>query len=452
MNKKILKLMMVPAICTALTACDETATSIDENTTTNGEEVTTEEVTSEITSEVTSETISTISGVNVESDEDLAVVNMLDAYKEGDLLEDAFAGSFSMESNSDISIDASVEDKVYEDGDVTFSADLQNSSMINSYISDEQSSIYAQTTLIGDISFTEYSEELVEDEYVLVEVGLDTDLDLTGRAEMSDATYVTLEGKLPSTNVQPVDSMTEETQEEIDARSNFDYKGYSELNYDDYGLMLTTLLNGDGETQEGVIDGFETMVDLEDDEVYVELYNFLTGKTDNGIIDSSVKLNTDDSITFDISMDLNQVNILGAVSGDLIISALSEGLNLDEEDMLDELSLNIGGSDKKFEVSLTFDENYLPQSFDVDINLDETEIEMSKDSVENPGTYDTNLLMTLSDFEIESSAEFTFGTSVEKQGFTNEEKSEIEDNGENITEFINDAYTELTDILVDLIG
>ena len=443
MKKSFLKLLLVPAICTALTACDDVVDTSSSNINTSS---TSAEVTSEISSEVST------TGIVPETDEDQAVINIMNSYKDGNKLEEAFSSGFSFGATSDVKFDLETEDRLDEYNDITFSTDFVSSSTINSYVSGEESSLYVESSIAGDLSLTDYYEsyENGEDDGVYVQEELNTDFDLVGKAEVSDATYVMASGTLPGENFQDVESAIDETPEELEARSNFLYEGYSELDYASYITMIDDILSG---IEEASADTEEEemlpMIDLQDEEVYLSVYNFLTGRDENGLIETSIELNSDGTITFDFTLDLNQINILGAYSGDILISAIGQAMGIDEEDLLDELTVFIGSYDKKFEVSLTLDEEYLPMSFDMDVNLNNTEIEMTKDS-EEEDAFETDYLITLNYMEFKYESDFAFGSEVEKLGFSDEEKDEIEENGENITDFINDGYTTLVNSLIGI--
>lgn len=457
MKKTFLKLLLVPAICTALTACDDVVDTSSSNINTSS---TSAEVTSEISSEVNSETTSEVSttGIVPVTDEDQAVINILNSYKDGNKLEEAFSSGFSIGSTSTVKIDMDTENKIVENNDITFSTDFVNTSLVNSYIGEEESSLYVESSMVGDVAVTDYYIDYDGDEETYQE-GLNTDFDLTGKAEISEATYVMASGKLPSDNFQPVDAMTEETSEELEARSNYLFEGYSELDYAAYISMIDGLINGteeepvDMEAQSEDTEDEQAfpILDLEDEEVYLGIYNFLTGRDENGLIDTSIDLNSDGTITFDFDLDLNQINLLGAYGGDVLISAIEQIFGAEEGTMMDELTMYVGGLDKKFEVSLTLDEEYLPYSFDMDINLDDTQIVMTKEVESDEGTESMDYTINLNEMKVEFESDFTFGSEVEKLGFTDEEKDDIEENGDVITEFINDGYTTLTNLLIGIV-
>jgi len=457
MKKTFLKLLLVPAICTALTACDDVVDTSSSNINTSS---TSAEVTSEISSEVNSETTSEVSttGIVPVTDEDQAVINILNSYKDGNKLEEAFSSSFSIGTKSTVKIDVDTENKIVENNDITFSTDFVNTSLVNSYIGEEESSLYVESSMVGDVAATDYYIDYDGDEETYQE-GLNTDFDLTGKAEIGEATYVMAYGKLPSDNFQPVDAMTEETSEELEARSNYLFEGYSELDYAAYISMIDGLLNGteeepvDMEAQSEDTEDEQAfpILDLEDEEVYLGVYNFLTGRDENGLIDTSIDLNSDGTITFDFDLDLNQINLLGEVGGDVLISAIEQIFGAEEGTMMDELKMYVGGLDKKFEVSLTLDEEYLPYSFDMDINLDDTKIVMTKEVESDEGTESMDYTINLNEMKVEFESDFTFGSEVEKLGFTDEEKDDIEENGDVITEFINDGYTTLTNLLIGIV-
>lgn len=439
MKKTFWKLMLVPAICTALTACDDNASL----STDLGESLTTGETSSDVsTIENSSSPI-----IVPENDTDRAVIDILDTYKNEDILENMMAGSFEMSSESDFKIDMSTLDKVNDNNDSTYKTDMHNSNLLNSFVSEEGNSLYMETSLAGDLAFSEYEEELVEDKVVPVQVGLDTDLDVTGRTELSDATYVSVLGKLPSTNIQPVDEMTEETPEEIAARSNFDFKGYSSLNYESYETMLTNILSQiqanpiNEETIKAADEDSISFMDLDNDEEYLSMYNFLTGRKENGWVITSVDLNEDGTTSLNFSVDLEKVNIVGATSGKFIIYSLQSmlGTDVNIDEFIDDMSVIIKGPDKDMSLSITLDKDYLPLGVDVNINLDDTDIELKKDS-ETENAYDMNYQIRLNYYELSSKYTFAFGDAVTKKGFTDEEKADIKENGQDVTESINEVY------------
>ncbi len=449
MKKAFLKLLLVPAICTALTACgdvESTYSNISNSSNDSGE----------TTSETTSVgDVSYPAGIVPATNKDLAVIDILNSYKEGNKLEDAFSSGFSVETTSNVKFDLETEDKIKETNDITFSTDFVNTSLVNSYVGEDESSLYVESSIVGDVSVTDYydTNEDGEGESVYVQEGLNTDFDLVGKAEISDATYVKASGKLPSENFQDVESMTAETPEELAERSNFLFQGYStEYGYESYFTMIAGLLSGTEEPAEMKVNAEDEedlpILDLNDDETYLGVYNFLTGRDENGYIKTTIDLNSDGTITLDFELDLNQINLFGAYGGEALLSALGGAIGVDMKDYVDEITMFIGSHDKAFEVSLTLDKEYLPSSFGININLDDTVIEMSKGLEEADEVGEMNYIITLNEAEVKFESDFVFGSEVEKLGFSDEEKEEIEKNGEDITGFIDEGYANLVDALV----
>lgn len=477
MKKTFLKIMLVPALCTALASCNDTVSassnsesnSNQEDTSSSSDSETTSEITSEISSETSSETSTESSSVDEEDPKDQAVMDLLDAYKEGNLLEEAFSNSFSMLQTSHTEIDAEVDDKISDMNDMTWYSNLENSLSINSFMGDE-SNLFVDASVSGDVAFTEYDymetesdEEEPEEEPEepeMIQFGLDTDLDLNGRMEIGDATYITAEGKLPSTNIQPVDEMTEETPEELEARSNFSYEGYSEIDYIDFGMMIESIINdeydmGDEEEPMAYVEDsseeeemeIPSIIDLNDQETYDSIYNFLTGKDNQEYVTTSVELNTDETITLNFEVELDKLSMASTVGKILIAALVSEALEVDISDYLDNLNIEFNGMDNMIEASLTFDENYLPQKIETNVNLDETEIELKMESVDEENEYDENVMMTLDKFNSMITTMYDYGDNVEKIGFTDEEKEEIEENGNDITEYIEGQFSALNELI-----
>jgi len=469
MKQKYLKLLMLPILCTALSACDNgDVSAIISNGENTSEEVTNSIETTDSVVSYTSEETTSIEEEKTETQK--IVTKVLDAYRDDDIVGKMFAGNSAMDANLDMNLDATMEDTKLEHSKVDIDMGISSGINVNNYIDEGNEEIpvkiYAKADVSGDINYA--TDVPVEDEETGVITSyepshLTTDMDMDTEAEVSDKTYVMVKGKVPNLEMHADSEGYVETPEDAASRAATDFKGYLGLNYAAWesvaGLAMTLLENSGeadpdtGETDAGLdIAGILGInLDLNDEEAYSDIYEMLTGDEDNAFINRSVAESAE-GYTFDFSLNLAWIDALSFVPGETAGTKLSEALGLEGDDAIDYATIkrnNISSNKAIFKVELGTD--FLIKNVSLELNLDGIDLEVREyEDVDEETTTEApvvveDYMVNIDEFNIVFDTDLSYGDTVLEAGLSEEDKADILENGVDLSEIFGEGISDITE-------
>ena len=464
MKQKYLTLLMLPIMCTALSACDNgDVSTIISNGDSTPSTSSTEETSSEVSSDVISDTSGESTSITEEKTETQKIVTkVLDAYRDDDIVGKMFAGSSAMAANLDMNLDATMEDTKLDHSKVDIEMGVKSGINVNTYVDDTNEEvpvkIYETSDVEGNINYA--ADIPVEDE----ETGeitsyepshLTTDMDIDEKAEVSDQTYVTVEGKVPDTDIHADSEEFVETSEDAASRANTDFKGYLNMNYSGWrstaGLLLSLLEDEETSEEQDITDILDINLDLTDEEAYNNIYEMLTSEDDNPFITQTVSESTE-GYTFDFGLNIDWIDALSFLTGETVGAQLSSALGLEGENAIDYATIKRNNSNSnKVDFTVELGADFLIKNVSLDLNLDGVDIEVreyeevDKDTTTEAPVVVEDYIVNFDEFNITFDGDFSYGDVVLEKGFSEEEKTDILENGVDLAEIFSDIVSAPTE-------
>jgi len=460
MKKRYMKLLMLPILCTALSACDNGEVSTNLSTEVNNSgEISTSVESSDL---VSYSAVENTSIVEEKTETQKIVTKVLDAYRDDDIVGKMFAGSSAMDASLDINLDATMEDTKLDHSKVDIEMGVKSGINVNTYVDDTNEEIpvkiYATSDVAGNINYA--ADIPVEDE----ETGeitsyepshLTTDMDIDEKMEVSDQTYVTVEGKVPDTDIHADSEEFVETPEDAVSRANTDFKGYLDMDYSGWesiaGLLLGSLEDTEASEEQNITDILDINLDLNDEDAYNNIYEMLTSEDDDSFITRTVSESAE-GYTFGFGLNLDWIDALRILTGEAIGARLSSALGLEGENAIDYATIKRNSSSSnKADFTVELGADFLIKNVSIDLNLDGVDIEVreyeevDKDTTTEAPVVIEDYIVNIDKFNIAFDGDFSYGEDVLEMGFSEEDKTDILENGVDLAEIFSDFVSDPSD-------